>query len=346
MIPATRCPMPSKSAVVVLLALGLGREAVAQPVPPGTRVRLTTPSSFTGWHVGRVSAMTRDSVRLIYATGDSTSIALANVGLMDYSGGRHTPPWAALSGVVTVPTGMMAGILGAMFTSLVKVRPIDRYMEQGLWIGAGAGLVAGVVIATTNKSEAWNPVMLPARTDRVVADSRGPSMDTPLYRPRMRLKLRVAGQQVVGTLVEQHDDSIVLAWNSVHTSYPLAGVTDVRVSRGKSAWTGARFGALVGAGVGLVAGAREAMQPNEAVNDLRDPSCDGTTTSCRYDSDLVTTTKRIAGAALLGAVAGAVFRREQWVKGSLPTPARDGEAARLLLAPARGGVRIGVSATF
>ena len=338
-------PMRSKLPVVVLLALGLAREATAQRVPPGTRVRLTTPSSFGGWHVGRVSAMTRDSVRIIYATGDSATIALANVGLMDYSSGTHTPPWAALSGVVTVPTGGVLGILGAMFTSLTRERPIDTYMEQGFWIGAGSGLVAGIVIATTNKREDWSPVMLPARTDRVVADSRVTAIEAPAYRPRMRLRMRVEGHKVEGTLVEQHDDSIVVAWNSVQTSYARASVSDVRVSRGKSAWTGAKFGALVGAGIGLVTGAREATRPNDA-NDLRDPSCDGVTTPCRYESDVVTTTKAVTGAALLGAIAGAVIRREQWVKSELPAPSRDGEPARLLLTPTRDGVRIGVRATF
>jgi hypothetical protein len=88
------------------------------------------------------------------------------------------------------------------------------------------------------------------------------------------------------------------------------------------------------------------MQPNDAANDLRDPDCDGTMTPCRYESDVETTTSRIMGSALLGAIAGAVIRRERWVKGALPTPGRDGEPARLLFAPTRDGVRIGVHATF
>jgi hypothetical protein len=161
----------------------------------------------------------------------------------------------------------------------------------------------------------------------------------------MRLKLRVAGRQVVGTLVEMRSDSIVLAWNSGHTSYPTASVTDVKVSRGKSAWTGAQFGALIGAGVGAVGAIRNSVLPNEA-NGLRDPDCDVTTTSCPSDSDLRDATEQVAAYTLLGALAGAVIRRERWVNSALPTAPGEREPARLLFAPSRGGMRIGVHATF
>lgn len=346
MIAAERFAMRWTSALVVVLAMGFGVRASAQQMPAGTRVRLTTPESFTGWHVGRVTSMTRDSVRIRYANGDSASIALANVGLMDSSGGTHTPLWAKLSSVVTIPAGGIAGILGGAFVSAAASTELDTYMEEGLWVGTATGLIAGVVIAATHKSEDWNPVMLPAQGRHIAGDSPASAIDASAYRPRMRLKLRIGERNVVGTLVEQRDDSIVLAWNSGHTSYPVASVSYVQVSRGKSAWTGAKFGGLIGAGVGVVIGVREAIAPNDSFNAPRDPDCDVNTMSCRYDSDVVLATKRLAGYTLLGAAAGAVIRREHWVKGELPATARDRDPARLLLSPDHGGMRIGVRATF
>jgi hypothetical protein len=345
-MPATRIPKRSASALVALLALGLALDANAQQVPAGTRVRFTTPMSFVGWHVGQVTAMTRDSVRVIDANGDSASIPLANVGLMDSSGGIHTPLWATLASVVTVPAGATAGIVGSIFVAAAAGSSIDRYMEEGLWVGATSGLIAGVAIAVTHRYEAWNPVLLPMPSGRVVATSADATMDARPYRPRARLKLRVEGRKVIGTLVEQHDDSIVLAWNSGQTAYPIASVSDVHISRGKSAWTGAKFGAVIGAGVGLINGVFQASEPNDAHGDPVDSGCENNTQSCRYESDLARAANHVVGYAIVGAIAGAVIRRERWVKGELPAPNRESDPARLLLAPGRDGVRIGVHATF
>lgn len=338
--------MRSKLVVVAVLASALGQEATAQHVPPGTRVRLTTPESFTGWHVGTLRAMSRDSVRIGYPTGDSATIALANVGLMDSSRGQRTPIWAALSGVVLTPAGATIGILGGLVAAISDRHELDSSVERGAWIGAAAGLTTGLIIAGTYKTEDWDPVMLPARNARVASGSPSSATEVAIYRPRMRLRLRVAGNKVVGSLIEARDDSIVLAKSSGHTTYAVASVTDVQVSRGKSAWAGAKFGALVGAGVGLALGVREAITPGDNGDDLRDPGCDAATTSCRYESDVAAVTQQVAGTALLGALAGAVIRREQWVKGALPSSADDREPARLLLEPGRGGMRIGVRATF
>jgi hypothetical protein len=213
-----------------------------------------------------------------------------------------------------------------MSVSVVVRQPIDKYFDEALTIGIGAGLVAGVAIAVTHKSERWNPVMLPSR-------------------PRMRLKLRVGGRTVVGTLIEQRGDSIVLAWNSAHSSYPLATVTDVRVSRGKSVLTGASRGGLIGAAIGLVSVAPRLPGPNDA-NDQIDADCDSNTESCRYYSDVAQASKFVGVYGLIGAVAGGVIRRERWVKGTLAGGSDHHEPARLLLAPTRDGVRIGVHATF
>ena len=238
------------------------------------------------------------------------------------------------------------GILAGLVASISERHELDTSVERGAWIGAAAGLTAGLIIAGTYKTEDWDPVMLPARNRSIASDSRGAVTSAPVYRPRMRLKLRVAGNKVVGELVEMHGDSIVLARSSGQTTYPVTSVSDVHVSRGKSAWSGAKFGALVGAGVGLAVGVREAMGPNDDVNDLRDPDCNVDTTSCRYESDVTTISQQVVGSALLGALAGAVIRRERWVKGTLPAPAHDREPARLLLEPGRGGIRVGVRATF
>jgi hypothetical protein len=290
--------------------------------------------------------MSRDSVRISYPTGDSATIALTDVGLMDSSRGQRTPIWAALSAVVLTPAGATVGIMGGLIASISERYELERSVERGAWIGAAAGLTTGLIIAGTYKIEDWDPVMLPARNTPIAGDSRGAPTVAPAYRPRMRLKLRVAGNKVVGELVELHGDSIVLAKSSAHTTYPVANVTDVHVSRGKSAWAGAKFGALVGAGVGLALGVREAIAPNDDRDDLRDANCDVETTACRYESDVSAVTQQVAGSALLGALAGAVIRRERWVKGTLPGNAHDREPARLLLEPGRGGMRIGVRATF
>jgi len=338
--------MFSKPVVIMLLTLTMVKEAAAQHVPPGTRVRLTTPESFAGWHVGNLTAMTRDSVRIVYATGESASISLADVGLIDTSDGLHTPIWAALSGVVLTPAGATVGIMGGLIAALSERYEIGESVQRGAWIGSAVGLTAGLIIAGTYKVENWSPVMLPARTGPIAGNSVGAVSSTPAYRPRMRLKLRVAGNKVVGMLIEQHGDSIVLARDAAQATYPVASLTDVHVSRGKSAWSGAKFGALIGGGVGLALGVREAMLPNDDSARLRDPDCDAATTACRYESDVATVTGPVMGSALLGALAGAIVRRERWVPVTLPAAVRDGEPARLLLGPGRGGVHIGVHATF
>jgi hypothetical protein len=337
--------MRAKSVVVAVLASALAQEAIAQHVPPGTRVRLTTPESYTGWHVGNLTTMSRDSVRIRYATGDSATMSLADVGLMDSSRGLRTPIWAALSAIVLTPAGATVGIMGGLVASISERHDLDTSVERGAWIGAAAGLTTGLIIAGTYKTEDWDPVMLPARNTRIAGDAGGTVTNAPVYRPRMRLKMRVAGNKVVGSLVELNGDSLVLAKSSGHTTYSVASVTDVQVSRGKSARAGAKFGALVGAGVGLALGVREVISPNDS-RELREAGCDEATTSCEFESDAAVVTQQAVGSALLGALAGAVIRREHWVKGTLPAPVRDRDSARVLLEPGRGGVRFGVRATF
>jgi hypothetical protein len=338
--------MRSNLVVTALLALGLGNNALAQHVPPGTKIRLTTPESYAGWHVGNLTGMTRDSVRIAYATGDSATIALADIGLMDSSRGERTPIWAALSGVVLTPAGATVGVLGGLLASIAESRELDTYVERGLWVGAATGFAAGRVIAGTVKREDWDPIMLPARGGPVASASGSAASMAPSYRPRMRLKLRVDGNKVIGDLIDVQGDSVVLTNNSAPTTYATARVTDVYVSRGKSAWAGAKFGGLVGAGVGLAAGVAEAMRPNDDANATTDPNCDTGESTCRLESDVSTVAGSVIGYGLLGGLVGAIVRREQWVRSSLPSPARDREPARLLFAPARGGVRIGVHATF
>ena len=335
--------MGVRRVVITVLGLASAAPANAQQLPAGTRVRLTTPATFTGWRVGHVTTMTQDSVRLTYATGDSATIALADIGLMDSGGKTHPPLWAILSSAATVPAGGLVGIMTALSVSAAKGKPVDKFFDQAVNVGFGVGLVAGVAIAVTQKTESWTPVLLPTKS-QVASDSR--ATETRVYRPRMRVKLRVDHRKVVGTLVEQRGDSIVLARNSAHTSYPVANITDVRVSRGKSVWTGARFGGLIGAAIGLLQVAPQLGGPND-VYDPIDSECDPNTESCRYESDLVHAAKWMGGYTLAGAVVGGVIRRERWVKGKLPTSSSGHrEPARLLLAPSRNGMRIGVHATF
>ena len=101
------------------------------------------------------------------------------------------------------------------------------------------------VIAGTVKIEDWDPIMLPARGGPVASTSGGVvSTVAPAYRPRMRLKLRVDGNKVVGDLIEVQGDSILLANASAQSRYATSHVSDVYVSRGKSSWAGAKFGGL------------------------------------------------------------------------------------------------------
>ena len=337
--------MRSKPAVIAVLTLGLGTHAFAQHVPPGTKIRLTTPESYAGWHVGNLTGMSRDSVRIAYATGDSATIALADVGLMDSSRGEKTPIWAALSGVVLTPAGATIGVLGGLLASLAETRELDEYVRRGLWVGSVTGFAAGLVIAGTVKREDWDPIMLPARGPVASASSSAAPMAA-AYRPRMRLKLRVDGNKVVGDLIDVEGDSVVLANASARSKYATSHVSDVFVSRGKSSWAGAKFGGLIGAGVGLAAGVAEAMRPNDDANTVSDPNCDNSESTCRLESDVSTVTGSVIGYGLVGGLVGAIVRRESWVKSSLPSPVRDREPARLLLAPARGGFRIGLSAAF
>jgi hypothetical protein len=318
--------MRPTQALFALFLVGSGTRATAQQIPAGTRVRLTTPETFTGWRVGRITTLSHDSIGLVYPNGESATFALADVGLVDSGGETHRPLWAILSSVATVPAGGFVGLMTAMSVSIVARQSIDEYFDEGLTIGLSGGLVAGIAIAATQKTESWTPVLLP-------------------HRLRARLKLRIARRQVVGTLIEQRDDSIVLARNSVHTSYPVASVTDVRLSRGKSIWAGAKFGGLIGAGIGLVTVAPQLAGPNDSYDPV-DSDCDPNTASCRYESDLVHAAKYVGGYALAGALAGAVIRRERWVKGQLATQSDHHEPARLLLAPTRDGWRVGVHATF
>ena len=338
--------MRSKPAVFAVLALGVGNPALAQHVPPGTKIRLTTPESYAGWHVGNLTGMTRDSVRLAYATGDSATIALADIGLMDSSRGERTPIWAALSGVVLTPAGATVGVLGGLLASLAETRELDTYVKRGLWVGAATGFAAGLVIAGTVKIEDWDPIMLPARGGPVASSSSAVAPMAPSYRPRMRLKLRIDGNKVVGDLIDVQSDSVVLASSSAYSKYATSHVSDVYVSRGKSAWAGAKFGGLIGAGVGLAAGVAEAMRPNDDTDAVRESGCDSGESTCPIESDVSTVTGSVIGYGLVGGLVGAIVRREEWVRSALPSPARDREPARLLFAPSRSGLRIGWSAAF
>ena len=147
--------MRSKPVVIAMLAFGLVQAAPAQQVPPGTRVRLTTPDSFVGWRIGQVAAMTGDSVRVVFAGNDSAAIPLASIGLMDRSAGVQTPLWAKLSGVLTVPIGASAG-LGVGIVASVLDLPLERTeSEEGSAFGAALlGGVAGGVFADASEAVA------------------------------------------------------------------------------------------------------------------------------------------------------------------------------------------------
>lgn len=331
------------SVALTVVALIAGRDSAAQQVAAGTKIRFNAPTVFDGWRVANMAGFAADSLRVAYSPGDTALIPVAKIAFMDESRGRHAPLWAKLSAFVLTPVGAVGGLTTGFLFAIADTEYDDEdAMLWGAGVGAALGLATGIGLAASYKPEVWSPVVLPgsrwyqpATTSGLIATS-GQS--------HLRFKLRVAGRKVQGTFVEQRGDTIELSKNASHTNIPIALISDVRVSRGKSRLAGAKYGALWGLGVGTLTSAFVAAGPNDN-NDVRTGTCDTNGVGCEYESDFTTVAAQGFGYAVVGAAIGAVIGHEQWDRAPLPTHS-DEPARRLLLVPRRDGIRIGVQASF
>ena len=117
---------------------------------------------------------------------------------------------------------------------------------------------------------------------------------------KVRLHLRLGGETaaVAGTLVARSDQALTLLdADSTRLSFPRETITHVEVSRGRRAhWL---LGAVLGAGIGAAVGAFEA------------PGCDRSGTCYTRGENIGYSA---AGIGLIGALAGALYRTDQWVE--------------------------------
>lgn len=150
----------------------------------------------------------------------------------------------------------------------------------------------------------------------------------PGTRVRLRAPSAVAGC-LEGTVVTRVADTVTVTRpNAAPVPIPLAAITSVEVSRGKSRSAGAVRGALWGGGVGLVLGVLAAAAPNECTGDCEDEPT---------DTEMVVATPIVS--ALIGAPVGAIVGAERWVRLSIP-----GRAPRV---PGRSGqLRVALSIRF
>ena len=128
---------------------------------------------------------------------------------------------------------------------------------------------------------------------------------TTTLRDGMRVLITTpSSKKLVGTVKSVDSDSIYLysGENGARLAVPSRDVRSIRVSEGRSAWAGAKRGAMWGAGVGaalaaaLVPFAKPGNSDNADINELR----------------LAATTQLVMGGLIWGAGIGAFVKREHW----------------------------------
>jgi hypothetical protein len=113
-----------------------------------------------------------------------------------------------------------------------------------------------------------------------------------------------ASKKIVGTVKSIDRDSVSLysGENGARLAVANSDIRSIRVSQGRSAWAGAKRGAMWGAGVGaalaaaLVPFAKPGNSDDSDINELR----------------LAATTQLVMGGLIWGAGIGAFVKREQW----------------------------------
>jgi hypothetical protein len=122
----------------------------------GSRVRLSVPSVSPDPLVGRVAALTADSLLLSRGSGVHLQLDSRAIQRVEVSAGRHRVRWALAGAVVGMLVGGVAGGSAG-----------GKGDDSGL--GALAGFVAGVIVGTPLGAgvgalaapERWRPVALP-----------------------------------------------------------------------------------------------------------------------------------------------------------------------------------------
>lgn len=149
-------------------------------------------------------------------------------------------------------------------------------------------------------------------------------------RVRLRAPEVVAGR-LTGVVIARGADSLTVTRdNAAPVTLRLGQVTALDVSRGRSRSQGALKGALWGGGVMAVLGA--------LVLDAQTCTGTGPSANCEEVSRAESVGYGAVSGAMIGAIIGVFVGSEHWQRLTLP--------ARVGVAPAGGGVRVGVALTW
>ena len=135
----------SALAALALLALGAQASAqVAQPITPGTRLRVTIPSSV---YVARFAAMT--STELVLSDNDSTrTVPIATIQQLEVSRGRSPSLLAGAIGAITFAAvgGAVACAANRDSYGVYCAGQNDTKIAIGAVLGGLAGGTAGALL--------------------------------------------------------------------------------------------------------------------------------------------------------------------------------------------------------
>lgn len=163
-IPIRRC-----TALLALLvtATALSAQERRSPVPAtGSRVRFTV-RGLSSPVVGSFLSATADSIALVRASADTTTLARSAVNSFEVSSGVHHHVWRAIGWGAAGGVGAGA-VLGAVTYSPCNetgfmacfMAPTNRAQSAllGAAIGTVLGTVGGLLVGAVHRSEDWHHV--------------------------------------------------------------------------------------------------------------------------------------------------------------------------------------------
>lgn len=125
-------------------------------VSAGSRVRLVAPVVTPGPMVGRVAALTADSLLLTRAPGARLQIDSRYVQTLQISAGRNRFAWALKGAGVGLLVG---GVVGAR--AMGRGDDTGLVALAGFFVGAIIGTPLGAGVGAAAAPERWMPVRLP-----------------------------------------------------------------------------------------------------------------------------------------------------------------------------------------
>lgn len=159
-------PVRMLSLVTAVLAAPLAAAAQSlQPVPAGTRVRVTAPTVHR--EVATVAAFTTDTIFVApeRAPGDTVAIPLDHLQRLEVSAGRKRDTWhgAGIGALAGAVAGAVVGVAtyrsceGSGRLGCFDLGPIGSASAMAV-LGAAAGGVVGGIIGSTRVSEHWRRI--------------------------------------------------------------------------------------------------------------------------------------------------------------------------------------------